>query len=160
MIQFEAFSFNNTPTVFKDQKLVSMAGAFLAASSGMMASATDYVPIEIDDQTQELRVPEDHIGAIIGKGGKRINEVRQLSGSRVKIERDDNSGVRRITLGGEKQKIVMATYLINQAISAYSSAKPVHEKLNVKRRGGGNDDYTTDVNNLSSGKCWLCWYEY
>ena len=57
-----------------------MAGAFLAASSGMMASSTDYVPIEIDDQTQELRVPEDHIGAIIGKGGKRINEVRQLSG--------------------------------------------------------------------------------
>ena len=57
-----------------------MAGAFLAASSGMMTSSTDYVPIEIDDQTQELRVPEDHIGAIIGKGGKRINEVRQLSG--------------------------------------------------------------------------------
>ena len=72
-----------------------MAGAFLAASSGMMASATDYIPIEIDDQTQELRVPEDHIGAIIGKGGKRINEVRQLSGCKVKIERDDSSGVRQ-----------------------------------------------------------------
>lgn len=131
----------------QDQKLVQMAGAFLAASSGMMASSTDYVPIEIDDQTQELRVPEDHIGAIIGKGGKRINEVRQLSGCKVKIERDDSSGVRRITLNGDQQKIVMATYLINQSITAYSSAKPVHEKLNVKRKG---DDYKTDINNLSS----------
>ena len=42
----------------------------------------------------------------------------------------------------------MATYLINQSITAYSSAKPVHEKLNVKRKG---DDYKTDINNLSSG---------
>ena len=57
--------------------------------------------------------------------------------------------MRRITLNGEKQKVVMATYLINQSISAYSSAKPVNEKLNVKRRG---DEYKTDINNLSSGK--------
>ena len=58
-----------------------MAEAFLAAT-GALQSSSDYVPIEIDDQTQELRVPEDHIGAIIGKGGKRINEVRSLSGCR------------------------------------------------------------------------------
>ena len=40
-----------------------MAEAFLAAT-GALQSSSDYVPIEIDDQTQELRVPEDHIGAI------------------------------------------------------------------------------------------------
>ena len=71
------------------------------------------------------------------------------SPEKVKIERDDSSGVRRITLNGDQQKIVMATYLINQSITAYSSAKPVHEKLNVKRKG---DDYKTDINNLSSGE--------
>ena len=59
-----------------------MAAAVLA-SSGALESANDYVPIEIDDQTQELRVPEEHVGAIIGKGGKRINEVRQASGCRL-----------------------------------------------------------------------------
>jgi len=131
----------------KDEKVVNLAGAFLAASNAL-ESSSDYIPIEIDDQTQELRVPEDHIGAIIGKGGKRINEVRSLSGCRVKIEREDGSGVRRITLIGEKKKIVMATYLINQSISSFSTAKPVNEKLGVTVRG--TKEYKTDINNLSS----------
>ena len=45
---------------------------------------------------------------------------------------------------------MMATYLINNLISTYSTAKPVHEKLNVKRRL--DEAYQTDINNLSSGK--------
>ena len=69
----------------------------------------------------------------------------------MKIEREDGSGVRRITLVGEKNKIVMATYLINQSITAFSTAKPVHEKLPVKRNAD-NPDYKTDINNLNSGK--------
>ena len=40
----------------------------------------------------------------------------------VKIEREDGSAMRRITLTGEKSKIVMATYLINQTISTFSTA--------------------------------------
>ena len=66
---------------YQDDTIVNMAAAVLA-SSGALESANDYIPIEIDDQTQELRVPEEHVGAIIGKGGKRINEVRQTSGCR------------------------------------------------------------------------------
>ena len=65
--------------------MVNLAGAFLAASQAL-ESSSDYIPIEIDDQTQELRVPEDHIGAIIGKGGKRINEVRSLSGCKLVLD--------------------------------------------------------------------------
>merc|ERR1712150_312537 len=84
-------------------------------------------------------------------GGKRINEVRSLSGCKVKIEREDGSGVRRITLIGEKKKIVMATYLVNQSISAYSTAKPVNEKLGVTIRGN-KSEYKTDINNLSSAE--------
>jgi len=132
----------------KDDTIVNMAAAVLA-SSGALESANDYIPIEIDDQTQELRVPEEHIGAIIGKGGKRINEVRQTSGCRIKIEREEGD-VRRITLGGERKKIMMATYLINNLISTFSTAKPVHEKLNVKRRL--DEAYQTDINNLSSAQ--------
>ena len=40
----------------------------------------------------------------------------------VKIEREDGTPMRRITLTGEKSKIVMATYLINQTISTFSTA--------------------------------------
>ena len=68
----------------------------------------------------------------------------------MKIERGEGNGVRRITLGGERKKIMMATYLINNLITTYSTAKPVHEKLNVQRRQ--DQAYQTDINNLSSGK--------
>ena len=40
----------------------------------------------------------------------------------MKIEREDGTPMRRITLTGEKSKIVMATYLINQTISTFSTA--------------------------------------
>jgi len=72
-----------------------------------------------------------------------------MSHLRIKIEREEGD-VRRITLGGERKKIMMATYLINNLISTFSTAKPVHEKLNVKRRV--DEAYQTDINNLSSGE--------
>jgi heterogeneous nuclear rnp K-like protein 2 len=36
-------------------------------------------------QTQQIFVPNDLVGCIIGKGGQKINEVRQMSGSHIKI---------------------------------------------------------------------------
>ena len=43
----------------------------------------EYRPIEVSDQVQELRVPKEHIGAVLGRGGKRINAVRMMSGCKV-----------------------------------------------------------------------------
>lgn len=36
-------------------------------------------------QTQQIFVPNDLVGCIIGRGGQKINEVRQMSGSHIKI---------------------------------------------------------------------------
>ena len=121
----------------QDDKLVKLATAFLTASE-MVDPHLEYRPIEVSDQVQELRVPKEHIGAVLGRGGKRINDVRMMSGCKVnflqvdnkgsqkffqvKIEREDGTPMRRITLTGEKSKIVMATYLINQTISTFSTA--------------------------------------
>ena len=45
--------------------------------------------------TQQIYIPNDMVGAIIGKGGAKINEIRQLSGSVIKInEPQDNSNER------------------------------------------------------------------
>ena len=45
---------------------MKLATAFLAANQ-MIENNLEYVPIEVSDQTQELRVPEKHIGAIMGE---------------------------------------------------------------------------------------------
>jgi heterogeneous nuclear rnp K-like protein len=51
--------------------------------------------------TQQIFIPNDMVGAIIGKGGAKINEIRSLSRSVIKInEPQDNSNERLVTVTG------------------------------------------------------------
>ncbi|RDA95935.1 hypothetical protein CP533_5894 [Ophiocordyceps camponoti-saundersi (nom. inval.)] len=63
--------------------------------------------------TQQIYIPNDMVGAIIGKGGQKINEIRQLSGSVIKInEPQDNSNERLVTVTGTEECNRMALYLL------------------------------------------------
>ncbi|KOS16930.1 RNA-binding protein rnc1 [Escovopsis weberi] len=63
--------------------------------------------------TQQIYIPNDMVGAIIGKGGQKINEIRQMSGSVIKInEPQDNSNERLVTITGTEECNRMALYLL------------------------------------------------
>jgi poly(rC)-binding protein 2/3/4 len=63
--------------------------------------------------TQQIFIPNDMVGAIIGKGGQKINEIRQLSGSVIKInEPQDNSNERLVTITGTEECNRMALYML------------------------------------------------
>ncbi|KAF4510762.1 hypothetical protein G6O67_002630 [Ophiocordyceps sinensis] len=63
--------------------------------------------------TQQIYIPNDMVGAIIGKGGQKINEIRQLSGSVIKInEPQDSSNERLVTVTGTEECNRMALYLL------------------------------------------------
>lgn len=63
--------------------------------------------------TQQIFIPNDMVGAIIGKGGQKINEIRQLSGSVIKInEPQDNSNERLVTVTGTQECNQMALYML------------------------------------------------
>ncbi|KAL2044876.1 hypothetical protein N7G274_002651 [Stereocaulon virgatum] len=63
--------------------------------------------------TQQIFIPNDMVGAIIGKGGAKINEIRQLSGSVIKInEPQDNSNERLVTITGTSEANHMALYML------------------------------------------------
>ncbi|KAK5990881.1 PAB1-binding protein 2 [Cladobotryum mycophilum] len=63
--------------------------------------------------TQQIYIPNDMVGAIIGKGGMKINEIRQMSGSVIKInEPQDNSNERLVTITGTEECNRMALYLL------------------------------------------------
>ncbi len=63
--------------------------------------------------TQQIFIPNDMVGAIIGKGGAKINEIRQLSGSVIKInEPQDNSNERLVTITGTAECNQMALYML------------------------------------------------
>ena len=64
-------------------------------------------------QTQQIYIPNDMVGAIIGKGGAKINEIRHLSGSVIKInEPQDNSNERLVTITGTAECNQMALYML------------------------------------------------
>lgn len=63
--------------------------------------------------TQQIYIPNDMVGAIIGKGGQKINEIRQISNSVIKInEPQDNSNERLVTITGTEECNRMALYML------------------------------------------------
>ncbi|ELT90806.1 hypothetical protein CAPTEDRAFT_1308 [Capitella teleta] len=65
-------------------------------------------------QTHEMTIPNDLIGCIIGRGGAKINEIRQLSGATIKIANaDEGSSDRKVTIMGSLETIHAAQYMIN-----------------------------------------------
>jgi heterogeneous nuclear rnp K-like protein 2 len=70
--------------------------------------------------TQQIFIPNDMVGAIIGKGGAKINEIRHLSGSVIKInEPQDNSNERLVTITGTQECNQMALYMLYSRLGAF-----------------------------------------
>jgi heterogeneous nuclear rnp K-like protein 2 len=64
-------------------------------------------------RTQHISIPTDYVGCIIGKGGTRISEIRQLSGCRISIAKpSEDSNERMFTLTGVAEANEKALYLI------------------------------------------------
>nr|XP_043879534.1 poly(rC)-binding protein 2-like isoform X3 [Solea senegalensis] len=71
--------------------------------------------VEASSQTssQELLIPNDLIGSIIGRQGSKINEIRQVSGAQIKIgSQMDSSSDRHVSISGSHVAINLAHYLI------------------------------------------------
>ncbi|XP_031424412.1 poly(rC)-binding protein 4 isoform X4 [Clupea harengus] len=68
--------------------------------------------------SQELLIPNDLIGSIIGRQGTKINEIRQVSGAQIKIGSQlDSTSDRHVTITGSPISINLAQYLITSWVS-------------------------------------------
>ncbi|XP_014901993.1 poly(rC)-binding protein 4-like isoform X1 [Poecilia latipinna] len=80
--------------------------------------------VEANSQTtsQELLIPNDLIGSIIGRQGTKINEIRQVSGAQIKIgSQIDSSSDRHVTITGTPIAINLAQYLITSCLETAKS---------------------------------------
>mmetsp|Transcript_43646 Transcript_43646/g.72704 ORF Transcript_43646/g.72704 Transcript_43646/m.72704 type:complete len:354 (-) Transcript_43646:553-1614(-) len=70
--------------------------------------------------TVTVAVPDEHIGAVVGRGGKYISEMQQVSGVRIKIsDRSDyvpGTRNRKVTLTGSLEAVQIAQFLISQKV--------------------------------------------
>jgi len=65
-------------------------------------------------RTQEISIPSDMVGCIIGKGGSKIAEIRRRSGSYITIAKTphDDTGERMFTITGTPESTEMALFLL------------------------------------------------
>ncbi|KAI8354322.1 hypothetical protein B0O80DRAFT_386364 [Mortierella sp. GBAus27b] len=83
---------------------------------------SDYMPTSAGGggvtQAQQIFIPNDMVGTVIGKNGAKINEIRQMSGSHIKIADAPNasSNERLVTITGTPESNQMAVYLLYQRL--------------------------------------------
>ncbi|KAF9089450.1 hypothetical protein BGX23_006693 [Mortierella sp. AD031] len=67
-----------------------------------------------NSQAQQIFIPNDMVGSVIGKGGSKINEIRKASGSQITIaDQPNKSGDERlVTITGTPESNQMAIYLL------------------------------------------------
>ncbi|XP_055856503.1 poly(rC)-binding protein 3 isoform X2 [Episyrphus balteatus] len=98
-------------------------------------------------QQHEMTVSNDLIGCIIGKGGTKIAEIRQISGAMIRIsnceEREGGNTDRTITISGNPDSVALAQYLINMSVEL--------QKANLQEaNGNASSGNQSSTNNLSS----------
>lgn len=73
-----------------------------------------------DIQTQNISIPADMVGCIIGRGGSKISEIRKSSGARISIAKapHDESGERMFTITGSASANEKALYLLYENLEA------------------------------------------
>ncbi|KAJ5340923.1 hypothetical protein N7541_010047 [Penicillium brevicompactum] len=87
------------------------------------AGSRAYPPATEDDeevQTQNISIPADMVGCIIGRGGTKITEIRRSSGARISIAKapHDDTGERMFTIMGSAQANEKALYLLYENLEA------------------------------------------
>lgn len=101
-------------------------GGYPAGGMAPMGGAAPFGPggaLPPGSQTQQIFIPNDLVGCIIGKGGQKINEIRQMSSSHIKIMEPSagiaaggNGSERLVTITGPPNNIQMAVSLLYQRL--------------------------------------------
>jgi heterogeneous nuclear rnp K-like protein len=89
-----------------------------------MSGAESGPPPAVEDgediQTQNISIPADMVGCIIGRGGSKISEIRKSSGARISIAKapHDDTGERMFTITGGATANEKALYLLYENLEA------------------------------------------
>lgn len=92
--------------------------------SGSDAASRPPMPTTTEDgeeiQTQNISIPSDMVGCIIGRGGSKISEIRKSSGARISIAKapHDETGERMFTIMGSPSANEKALYLLYENLEA------------------------------------------
>lgn len=101
---------SNAPAVSTSSPPSSPPNASNTAGAPSNSSRTTAVDI----RTQNISIPSDMVGCIIGRAGTKITEIRRLSGSKISIAKTphDETGERMFTIVGTAEANEKALFLL------------------------------------------------
>lgn len=105
--------------------LGSLANGYLGPAAPLVAAGGSFLapekPAEGAKELVEIAVPENLVGAILGKGGKTLVEYQELTGARIQISKKGDfipgTRSRRVTITGPPAATQAAQYLISQRVT-------------------------------------------
>ncbi|KAI8876870.1 hypothetical protein K501DRAFT_261436 [Backusella circina FSU 941] len=111
---------------YQNNPAMAAAAAAISGYGGMPTSRqADYSMAA--SQAQQIFIPNEMVGCIIGKGGSKINEIRQLSGSHIKIaDPHGNTNERLVTITGTPESNQMALYLLYSRLESEKNRLGMH----------------------------------
>ena len=82
-------------------------------------------------RTQNISIPSDMVGCIIGRNGTKITEIRRLSGSKISIAKEphDDTGERMFTIIGTPEANEKALFLLYNQLESEKERRVGREQL-------------------------------
>ncbi|KAG9442203.1 hypothetical protein H6P81_018057 [Aristolochia fimbriata] len=99
------------------------AGGKFQNNKGLMSPVVSRSSADNEDRSNSVTIgiADEHIGAVVGRGGRNIMDISQTSGARIKIsDRGDfisGTSDRKVTITGSQASIRMAETMIMQKVS-------------------------------------------
>lgn len=93
--------------------------------SEQVAKAAQEAETEVGEATAVYLVRKVAAGAVIGKAGAQLKEIRETSGARIQLARDEAEGQRPCQISGTLPQVMQAQQMIHEvAINAAATAPP------------------------------------
>ena len=94
--------------------------------------------VDGDLRVQNISIPSDMVGCIIGKGGSKITEIRRISGSRISIAKvpHDESGERMFTIQGTAESNEKALFLLYNSLEGEKERRASAAVTQASAEGG------------------------
>nr|CDS32835.1 poly(rc) binding protein [Hymenolepis microstoma] len=93
------------------------------------------VQTPFEEVTRSLLLPDELIGCIIGRGGAKINAIRQESKAFIKIsDAEEGSNLRRITIKGSPGAVRLAIFYINHTVSLHQQIVQMNLVIDIAQQ--------------------------
>lgn len=120
------FASNNPLASAFNPNTANLRAAVASSQAAAALSATSSQSIG----SHEMTIPNGLIGCVIGKGGSKINEIRQLSGATIKISDSEEGAKNRVvTINGTPDAINLAQFLITASCNGNNTQTSLLESM-------------------------------